>query len=190
MPEDGSDRVEMKYVFDSIFHVDCYKQNTSILFDKLDKANFSFVQSSVLRSNWVIIDLFNHTYSWEELPSGHGVRVFCFDFANTLDFSEFADDTVKPIGDKLIDLVLVEHLEDKTKTKYCFRCEMPVEVADLVLCATQNGARVSKVANVMKAVSEPNIEFVAQCIGVKEITGEILGKYIFVDKDCVVKENA
>lgn len=129
------------------------------------------------------------------LPNGVGIKMedgSILNFCAECICKGKLDDIAEPIGDKLINLVLVEHLEDKSysKTKYCFRCEMPVEVADLVLCATKSGARVSKVTNVMKAVSEPNIEFVAQCIGVKKITGEVLGKYIFVDKDCVVKEDA
>ena len=76
-------------------------------------------------------------------------------------------------------LVVVKHFEDNSGREFTFESEKAVEKGDIVLVKTRYGESMAKVKNVYEVTGNPElILFIANAIGVKNITGKVIDVYV------------
>lgn len=96
---------------------------------------------------------------------------------NMADFEKPAENTPRKW------LVVVKHFEDCSGREFTFESEKAVEKGDMVLVKTRYGESMAKVKNVYEATGNPElILFVANAIGVKNITGKVIDVYVKKDE--------
>ena len=80
-------------------------------------------------------------------------------------------------------LVVVKHFEDCSGREFTFESEKAVEKGDMVLVKTRYGESMAKVKNAYEVTDNPElILFVANAIGVKNITGKVIDVYVKKDE--------
>lgn len=80
-------------------------------------------------------------------------------------------------------LVVVKHFEDSSGREFTFESEKAVEKGDMVLVKTRYGESMAKVKNVYEVTGNPElISFIANAIGVKNITGKVIDVYVKKDE--------
>ena len=92
---------------------------------------------------------------------------------NVADFEKPAENTPRKW------LVVVKHFEDNSGREFTFESEKAVEKGDMVLVKTRYGESMAKVKNVYEVTGNPElILFIANAIGVKNITGKVIDVYV------------
>lgn len=92
---------------------------------------------------------------------------------NMADFEKPTEDTSRKW------LVVVKHFEDCSGREFTFESEKAVEKGDMVLVKTKYGESMAKVKNVYEVTGNPElILFIANAIGVKNITGKVIDVYV------------
>lgn len=95
---------------------------------------------------------------------------------NIVDFEKPAEDTPRKW------LVVIKHFEDCSGREFTFESEKAVEKGDMVLVKTKYGESMAKVKNVYEVTGNPElILFIANAIGVKNITGKVIDVYVKKD---------
>lgn len=80
-------------------------------------------------------------------------------------------------------LVVVKHFEDNSGREFTFESEKAVEKGDMVFVKTRYGESMAKVKNVYEVTGNPElISFIANAIGVKNITGKVIDVYVKKDE--------